>query len=96
MFAISNAEANAAKQLFEETEGIDIYHAAAVALASLRQAIEQNIVKADDIVMLNITGGGEKHFMETHQIHYLEPTHIFPIGFSKEDVRKVAEGLLKN
>ena len=96
MFAVSNAEADAAKQLFEETESIDIYHAAAVAVASLRQAVEQKMVKPDDVVMLNITGGGEKHFMETHEIHHLEPTHIFPIGFTKEDVRTVAEGLLKN
>ena len=95
MFAVTNAEADAAKQLFEETEGIDIYHAAAVALASLRQAVEQKTVKPDDIVMLNITGGGEKHFKETHEIYHLEPTHIFPIGFTKEDVHKVAENLLK-
>ena len=95
IFAVSNAEADSAKKLFEETEGIDIYHAAAVALGSLIQAIHINKVKADDVIMLNITGGGEKHFMETHEIHYLEPSHIFPIGFTKEDVGKVMEGLMK-
>ena len=36
IFAVSNDEANAAKALFEETEGIDIYHAAAVYMC-LRQ-----------------------------------------------------------
>ena len=96
ILAVSNEEANAAKQLFEATEGIDIYHAAAVALASLIQAIHNNKVQADDIVMLNITGGGEKHFMETHEIHRLQPSHIFPIGFTKADVGKVMEGLMKN
>ena len=95
MFAVSNEEADAAKRLFEETEGIDIYHAAAVALGSLIQAIHINKVKTDDVIMLNITGGGEKHFMETHEIHYLEPSHIFPIGFTKEDVGRVMEGLVK-
>ena len=95
IFAVSNEEADAAKRLFEETEGIDIYHASAVALGSLIQAIHINKVKADDIIMLNITGGGEKHFMETHKIHYLEPSHIFPIGFTKEDVSRVMEGLMK-
>ena len=95
ILAVSNDEANAAKQLFEETEGIDIYHAAAVAVASLIQAIN-NKVNPDDIIMLNITGGGEKHFMETHEIFHLEPSHIFPIGFTKEDVGKVMEGLMKN
>ena len=95
IFAVSNEEADQAKRLFEETEGIDIYHAAAVALGSLIQAILINKVKADDIIMLNITGGGEKHFMESHQIHYLEPIHTFPIGFTKEDVSKVANELFK-
>ena len=95
IFAVSNEEADAAKKLFEETEGIDIYHAAAVALGSLIQAVHINKVKADDIIMLNITGGGEKHFMETHEIHYLKPSHIFPIGFTKEDVGRVMEGLMK-
>jgi cysteate synthase len=95
ILAVSNEEANAAKTLFEETEGIDIYHAAAVALASLIQAIHINKVKSDDIIMLNITGGGEKHFKETHEIHYLEPSHIFPIGFTKADVSIVLEDLLK-
>ena len=95
ILAVSNEEANAAKNLFEEAEGIDIYHAAGVALASLIQAININKVRPDDIVMLNITGGGEKHFMETHSIHHLEPSHIFPIGFTQEEVAKVVEKLIK-
>ena len=86
ILAVSNAEANAAKALFEETEGIDIYHAAAVATASLQQAVETGTVKADDVVMLNITGGGEKRFQAEHEIHYLKPSHIFKIGFTKEEV----------
>ena len=95
IFAVSNEEANIAKSLFEETEGIDIYHAAAVAVASLVQALHINKVQPDDIIMLNITGGGEKHFMETHQIHHLEPSHIFPIGFTQMEVAKVVGGLME-
>ncbi|MBQ3739444.1 MAG: cysteate synthase [Bacteroidales bacterium] len=89
ILAVSNAEADAAKMLFEETEGIDIYHAAAVATASLQQAIEKKMVKADDVVMLNVTGGGEKRFHAEHEIHHLQPTHIFKIGFTKEEVERV-------
>ena len=89
ILAVSNDEANAAKALFEETEGIDIYHAAAVATASLQQAIEKGTVKPDDVVMLNITGGGEKRFHAEHEIHYLKPSHIFKIGFTKEEVERV-------
>lgn len=89
ILAVSNAEANAAKALFEETEGIDIYHAAAVATASLQQAIEKGTVKPDDVVMLNITGGGEKRFHAEHEIYYLKPDHIFRIDFTKEEVERV-------
>ena len=89
ILAVSNAEANAAKALFEETEGIDIYHAAAVATASLQQAIEKGVVKTDDVVMLNITGGGESRFLAEHKIFNLLPSHIFRIGFTKEEVARV-------
>ena len=94
ILAVSNEEAQKAKTLFLETEGRDIYSAASVALASLIQAIN-NKVNADDIVMLNITGGGEKEFQEAHQLYYLEPTHTFPIGFTREEVCKVATQLKK-
>ena len=95
ILAVSNDEAQAAKALFLETEGRDIYSAAAVALASLVQAINNNKVKPDDVVMLNITGGGEKEFQEAHQLFHLEPAHIFPIGFTKEDVSKIANDVFK-
>lgn len=89
ILAVSNDEANAAKALFEETEGVDIYHAAAVSAASLQQAIKQGTVKTDDVVMLNITGGGEKRFHTEHELHYLKPNHIFKIDFTKEEVVRV-------
>ena len=93
VLAVSNDEANAAKMLFEETEGIDIYHAAAVAAASLQQAVAKGVVKPDDVVMLNITGGGERRFHAEHEIHYLKPSHIFNIGFTKEEVNAVLSQL---
>lgn len=93
ILAVSNEEARQAKQLFLETEGRDIYSAAGVALASLVQAINNNKVTKDDVVMLNITGGGEKEFKETHTLHYLEPAHIFPIGFTTAEVSQVVSTL---
>ena len=89
ILAVSNDEANAAKALFEETEGIDIYHAAAVATASLQQAVAKGTVKADDVVMLNITGGGERRFQAEHEIYYLKPDYVFRIDFTKEEVERV-------
>ena len=93
ILAVSNEEAQAAKTLFQETEGRDIYSAAGVALASLVQAINNKEVEPDNTVMLNITGGGEKEFQEAHQLHYLQPTFIFPISFTKEEVHEIAKKL---
>ena len=93
ILAVSNTEADAAKALFEQTEGIDIYHAAAVATASLQQAIERDMVKPDDVIMLNITGGGERRFLAEHEIYLLEPSHVFKIGFTKTEVEGVLAGV---
>ena len=95
ILAVTNDEAQQAKAMFLDTEGRDIYSAAGVALASLVQTINNKKVKPDDVIMLNITGGGEKEFQEAHQLFHLEPTHIFPIGFTKEDVSKIANELFK-
>ena len=95
ILTVSNEEAQSAKALFQETEGRDIYSAAAVALASLIQAVHNNKVNPNEVIMLNITGGGEKEFQEAHQLFHLEPSHIFPIGFTKEDVSRVANELFK-
>ena len=91
ILAVSNEEAQKAKELFLDTEGRDIYSAASVALASLVQAINNKKVNPEDVVMLNITGGGEREFQEAHPLHYLKPSHIFPIGFTKEEVSEVAK-----
>jgi cysteate synthase len=58
MYAVSNREAAGAAALFAESEGIDLSPAAAVAVGSLVQAVEQNTLAPDEIVNLNITGGG--------------------------------------
>lgn len=67
MYAVSNEEASGAQALFEKTEGIDINPAAAVAVASLMQAVEQGNIKPDDSIVLNITGGGQKRLMQDYQ-----------------------------
>ena len=85
-FAVTNEEAEQAAMLFEELEGIDINPAAAVATASLMQAININKVEKDAVIMLNITGGGEKRFKENKDIFYLKPTKVFDINASKEEI----------
>ena len=87
MFAVTNAEAQNACDMFKELEGIDIYHAAGVATASLMQAIANKQVKADDVIMLNITGGGEALFKEHNDVWYLKPNHVFSVDASKEEIK---------
>ena len=87
-FAVTNAEAQKACDMFEELEGIDIYHAAGVATASLMQAVENRQVKADDVVMLNITGGGEKLFKQHNDVWYLKPDKVFSVNASKDEIKE--------
>ena len=84
----TNEAARAAKELFLECEGVDIYSAPAVALATLIQAVRDGEVDPEKIVMLNVTGGGEKRFMQGKKLHYLKPSAVFPID---PDAKEVAE-----
>lgn len=93
MFAVTNDEVRQAAALFEECEGVDIYSAAAVNLAALMQNVASGSVKPDDVVMLNITGGGERRFFSEHTVYNLRPTHVFRLGFTKEEVVKVVQGM---
>ena len=77
ILAATNEEARAAKKLFKETEGVDIYSAPGIALASLINAIKAGEVDPEKIVMLNVTGGGEQHCQEGKQLHYLKPSLVF-------------------
>ena len=86
MFAVTNSEAEEAQRLFLETEGVDIYSASGVATYSLMQAVRDGQVQKDDVVMLNITGGGEKHFKQERQVWNLDPSLVFPIDADPEAV----------
>lgn len=84
----SNEEALTAADLFEETEGIDIHPAAAIATASLVNYLKGNKIISDAVVMLNITGGGEKKFFEETKISYLKPHMVFDFNPGVEDVER--------
>lgn len=88
MFAVTNEEAAKAGALFERTEGIDIEPAAAVAVASLKQAIEQKKVEKEAVIMLNITGGGIRRFKAENQLFYKKPDCVFSIDAEPDTVRE--------
>ena len=58
MFKVSNDEIVYWVVQYINLEGYDIFPASACAVASLKQALDNGIVKRDETVMLNITGGG--------------------------------------
>lgn len=83
---VTNRELTAAQALFKETEGIDIYSAAGVAVSSLEASVKAGAVPADALVMLNITGGGEQRFKQDKQLWYLKPSVVFPLDVTPEKV----------
>lgn len=76
MNGVSNEEALAAEKLFESTEGIDVVPAAAVGIAGLIKLVEEEKVERDDVIVLNVTGGGLKRAHEDLPIQYIEPEII--------------------
>ena len=75
----TNQQARAAAKLFEETEGIDVHPAAGIATATLIDTTRQNQIDKEALIMLNITGGGEKRFKTEKNLFYLKPDIIFDI-----------------
>lgn len=73
VYGITDREAIDAKRLFEQSEEIDILNAPGVAVAALQQAVSIGTVQTDDIILLNITGGGLVRVKEDYSLHQLQP-----------------------
>lgn len=58
MFKVSNDEIVSWVVRYFSAEGYDIFPASACAVASLKQARDAGVIKHDETVMLNVTGGG--------------------------------------
>jgi cysteate synthase len=91
----TNAQARKAAKLFEELEGVDIHPAAAVATATLIKAVQDGKVEKDATIMLNITGAGEEAFKAEHKTYALEPTKIFPLNATADDVVAAVEAMFE-
>ncbi|NOX48844.1 MAG: cysteate synthase [Chlorobi bacterium] len=92
----NNEQARMAAKLFEESEGIDIHPAAAIATASLMDSVKKGKIEKDAIVMLNITGGGEERFKRENELVYLKPSLIFDIDPDFNEVKEKLESLYSN
>lgn len=89
----TNEQLAQACALFERVEGIDIYSAAGVAVHSLIQAVEAGKVSKDEVIMLNITGGGEKRFRKEFDCVEVKPHLIMDQSTSAEEVCAAVEAL---
>ena len=93
MFMVTNEDLRFWKKKFLELEGIDIHNASAVALASLAQAVNEGTVKRDEIIMLNITGGGEELAKSGKKIVYAQPHLVLDQDLPAEKVIEAVKRL---
>ena len=73
MYRVTNRQAERAGALFAASEGCDIDPAAAVAVAALQQAVARGAVERDQLVFLNVTGGGLRRLHGERRVRRLEP-----------------------
>ncbi len=91
----TNLQERKAQELFKRLEGIDIYSAPAVAVASLIKSVADGKIDKGATVMLNITGGGEELLKSKREIWMLKPSHIFPLTAEVEEVVERCEELFE-
>ena len=89
MHGVANDEVYAAMDLFQRSEGVDIVPAAGVSVAALQQAVKERSVKPEELVLLNITGGGEKLLDKDKKVPCIESRLV-----SKNITEKEIEELL--
>jgi cysteate synthase len=94
MYGIENDEVFISMDMFQKAEGIDIVPAAGVAVASLREAVRAGHVDKQDIILLNITGGGEDRLRKDIKTHSVKPVYLSK-RISDKDLEELLCNLLK-
>lgn len=89
----TNAQSRRACKLFKELEGIDIYPAPGVALASLIKMVESGNIDKDACIMLNVTGAGEEAVKRGREMWYLKPSKVFSLTPDVDEVVSFVETL---
>ncbi len=95
IFKVTNEQLHHWQDIFLELEGVDIHNAAAVAVASLAQAVEDGIVGKDDVIMLNITGAGEELAKSEGEIFYAKPHLVLDPALPEETIVSQVENLFR-
>ena len=89
----TNAQSKRACKLFKELEGVDIYPAPGVALASLIKMVEADEIAKDACIMLNITGAGEEAAKRGREMWHLKPSKVFPLTATIDEVVEYVDTL---
>ena len=89
MYGVENEAVYAGMEDFLAAEGIDLVPASGVAVAVLKDAVRKGAIGKNDVVLLNITGGGEARLRKDKQTHTVMPQFI-----SKNATEKEIEELL--
>ncbi|MFW5689598.1 MAG: cysteate synthase [Spirochaetota bacterium] len=91
---VDNETAAAAAALFERVEGVDVAPAAAVAVAHLIAAVRAGVVRRDEPIMLNVTGGGYRRVREAEDVRELAADRVIQRDdFNPEAVEAAVSGL---
>ncbi len=93
IFKVCNCGLHEWKEKFLRLEGIDIHNAAAVAVCSLYKAVRDGVVGKDDVIMLNITGGGEERAKSEGGVIYAQPHLVLDPALPAETIVAEVEKL---
>lgn len=94
MFTVTNDEIVQWIVRFYKREGYDILPASATAVCSVAKALEEGKIKKDDVVMINVTGGG---LMEAQKkgVVYAEPDLVLSPDLPAEEIVAKVKTLFK-
>lgn len=92
MFKVTNEEIVYWMLQFFNLEGVDIFPAAAAAVAGLSKAVEEGKVTKDETIMLNITGGGMLNATKKGFVHK-EPDLVLSPELNEEEIMMAIDRL---
>jgi cysteate synthase len=95
VMATDNTSVKKAMDMFRCLEGMDIEPAAAVAVACLSDAVVQQKIDRDSVVLLNVTGGGRRRLAMDYPLVRAEPMlRLTRQSLAQEDtVRRLIESI---
>lgn len=91
-FKCSNDDIVKCMLQFRNLEGYDIFPAAATAVCSLMQAVEQGLVGKEDVIMINVTGGGSLA-AQSRGYFVKEPDLVLSPDLPSEEIIKQVDAL---